>query len=330
MELRSRCEELQKVLLSKEESLTRSPSHSQMPTPESQSFAVQTSGDVSFQSKVSEVTLTDFSSRLSESEQNAEESTSAERARERVSTLSHVIAFKKDAPAGGGRLHQLVSGAPFEILSCCMVFCNAITLAFDVQYNGHAVGHTLQFNWQHATTAEQQYPNGKVILEVLSWTFGIFFWIEVILRFCSSVRLFVRDPWSLFDAFVVVVWTICKLGDALPVDSSVLRLARLLRFLRLLKLARLVRAMENMDPLYTIITATRSCMDVLFWTFFAFGVVQLLLSLLLTQYLHSFYFDSADISADHIAVFTYYETFLSLSDSCRTCQQPLLCAGSGA
>eukprot|EP00928_Gymnodinium_smaydae_P003269 TRINITY_DN11177_c0_g1_i1.p1 TRINITY_DN11177_c0_g1~~TRINITY_DN11177_c0_g1_i1.p1 ORF type:complete len:576 (-),score=61.13 TRINITY_DN11177_c0_g1_i1:295-2022(-) len=205
-----------------------------------------------------------------------------------------------------GRIERCVSGVCFEVLSGIMVFLNALTLAFEVQYNGHALGHTLQLSG-HVTTAEEQYPSGKAVLEIFSWAFGVFFWIEVLLRIYVWLRTCVRDAWIWFDAFVIIVWTISNLDYFPFVDATTLRLARLLRLLRLLKLAR---ALQYFDSLFTIITALKGCIDVLFWTFFTLGLVQLLLSLVLTQYLQTFYFPSADTSSDPVVVFSYYGTFL--------------------
>eukprot|EP00928_Gymnodinium_smaydae_P069248 TRINITY_DN5266_c0_g2_i1.p1 TRINITY_DN5266_c0_g2~~TRINITY_DN5266_c0_g2_i1.p1 ORF type:complete len:543 (+),score=68.80 TRINITY_DN5266_c0_g2_i1:50-1678(+) len=219
--------------------------------------------------------------------------------------LSHIATLNKSTREKGGMLQTFVSGNCFELISCSMVICNALILAFEAQYHGHTIGHMLQ-NTHHVTTAEQQYPHGQVVLDVCSWIFGILFAIEVLLRICASVRMCLRDAWAWFDAFIVVVWAISKLDYVLPVDSTVLRLARLLRLLRLVKVAR---ALQHFDSLFIIYTATKACVAVLFWTFVTFGLMQLLLSLVLTQYLHMFYFAPGNTS-DQTLVFTYYGTFL--------------------
>eukprot|EP00928_Gymnodinium_smaydae_P068560 TRINITY_DN5173_c0_g2_i4.p1 TRINITY_DN5173_c0_g2~~TRINITY_DN5173_c0_g2_i4.p1 ORF type:complete len:538 (-),score=67.94 TRINITY_DN5173_c0_g2_i4:262-1875(-) len=220
--------------------------------------------------------------------------------------LSHVASNSTMVPARGSRLLQFVSSQFFEWMSCAMVVCNALVLAFESQYHGHSVGHALHYV-KHATTAEEQYPHGQVTLDILSWFFGCFFALELSLRICASLRMCVNDAWAWFDAFIVIVWLISKIDLFLQVDSTVLRLARLLRLLRLLKLAR---AMKHFDSLYIIITATKDCVFVLFWVFITFGLVQLLLSLVLTQYLQTFYFSMIDASPEQVLVFTYYGTFL--------------------
>eukprot|EP00928_Gymnodinium_smaydae_P073558 TRINITY_DN56744_c0_g1_i2.p1 TRINITY_DN56744_c0_g1~~TRINITY_DN56744_c0_g1_i2.p1 ORF type:complete len:279 (-),score=33.77 TRINITY_DN56744_c0_g1_i2:69-905(-) len=70
------------------------------------------------------------------------------------------------------------------------------------------------------------------------------------------------------------------------------------------------QTLQHFDSLFTIVTAIKACVGILFWTFVTFGLVQLLFSLVLTQYLHTFYFDATDNSSDQVLVFAYYGTFL--------------------
>eukprot|EP00928_Gymnodinium_smaydae_P069247 TRINITY_DN5266_c0_g1_i1.p1 TRINITY_DN5266_c0_g1~~TRINITY_DN5266_c0_g1_i1.p1 ORF type:complete len:571 (+),score=40.59 TRINITY_DN5266_c0_g1_i1:67-1713(+) len=222
------------------------------------------------------------------------------------SGLSHIATFNRAEPERAGILQRFVTGNCFELMSCSMVVCNAFILAFESQYHGHSIGHALQ-HIHHSTTANQQYPYGEVVLDACSWIFGIVFAIEVVLRMFASLRMCLRDAWAWFDAIIVIIWAISKMNFVVPVDSTVFRLTRLLRLLRLLKLAR---ALSHFDSLVVIVTTTSSCAVILFWTFVTFGLVQLFFSLILTQYLHLFYFDSTVTSSDQALVFTYYGTFL--------------------
>eukprot|EP00928_Gymnodinium_smaydae_P069253 TRINITY_DN5266_c1_g2_i1.p1 TRINITY_DN5266_c1_g2~~TRINITY_DN5266_c1_g2_i1.p1 ORF type:complete len:537 (-),score=86.51 TRINITY_DN5266_c1_g2_i1:458-2068(-) len=221
-------------------------------------------------------------------------------------SLNHISANRKPTTVHGSTLQRFVSGHWFELISCTLVVCNALILAFEAQYHGHSIGYALQHS-RHITSADEYYPNAQAALTACSWIFGIVFALEVGLRMCASLRKCVQDAWVWFDALVVIVWAISKVGDVLSVDSTVLRLARLLRLLRLLKLAR---ALKHFDSLCVIITATNSCFVILFWTFVTFGLVQLFLSLLLTQYLQLFYFHLTNDSSDQALVFTYYGTFV--------------------
>eukprot|EP00928_Gymnodinium_smaydae_P096273 TRINITY_DN8467_c1_g1_i1.p1 TRINITY_DN8467_c1_g1~~TRINITY_DN8467_c1_g1_i1.p1 ORF type:complete len:559 (+),score=58.06 TRINITY_DN8467_c1_g1_i1:53-1729(+) len=241
-----------------------------------------------------------------ELEQSTHTSRISSQPNERGTRLTHVAVSSTDRLTNAGMLQMFVSGHFFEVVSCSMVVCNALVLGFEAQYHGQSIGHTLEYR-DHVLTAEDQYPHGEVVLDILSWVFGTFFALEVVLRMCASLRMSLRDAWWWFDAFVVTVWLISTMDYVLPVDSTVLRLARILRLLRLLKLAR---ALQHFDSLYIIVTASKSCLSVLFWTFVTFGLVQLLLSLSLVQYLHLFYFPSPDNSPERVLVFTYYGTFV--------------------
>eukprot|EP00928_Gymnodinium_smaydae_P069249 TRINITY_DN5266_c0_g2_i2.p1 TRINITY_DN5266_c0_g2~~TRINITY_DN5266_c0_g2_i2.p1 ORF type:complete len:561 (+),score=68.16 TRINITY_DN5266_c0_g2_i2:46-1683(+) len=221
-------------------------------------------------------------------------------------SLEHIATFKRSASMGGGMLQKFILGNYFELMSCSLVVCNTFVLAFESQYDGHTIGHALH-HIHHSTTAEQQYPHAQAVLEACSWIFGILFAIEVVLRMFASLRMCLRDAWAWFDAFIVLVWAISQMNTILPVDSTVLRLARLFRLLRLLKLAR---ALSQFDYLVVMVTTTSACAVVLFWTVVTFGLVQLFCSLILTQYLHMFYFNATDTSSDQALVFQYYGTFL--------------------
>eukprot|EP00928_Gymnodinium_smaydae_P054548 TRINITY_DN3829_c0_g1_i4.p1 TRINITY_DN3829_c0_g1~~TRINITY_DN3829_c0_g1_i4.p1 ORF type:complete len:508 (-),score=78.70 TRINITY_DN3829_c0_g1_i4:322-1845(-) len=214
-----------------------------------------------------------------------------------------------DSGSGASRpsfLHRLVYNHWFDAVSGVIVFLNSMVIAFETQYNGHDVGHSLKYSG-HKDQAEEYYPHGMATLEFLSWIFGCVYIIELLLRVCASPRRCAKEMWNWFDFVVVVFWVISRFENALPINSSFLRLARLVRLLRLLRLAR---ALQGMDALFIITTAMQGCASVLFWTFTMLGLFQLLLSLFIAQYLQAFYFDSASHDTDQVLVFQYFGTFM--------------------
>eukprot|EP00928_Gymnodinium_smaydae_P009232 TRINITY_DN13415_c0_g1_i1.p1 TRINITY_DN13415_c0_g1~~TRINITY_DN13415_c0_g1_i1.p1 ORF type:complete len:276 (+),score=47.11 TRINITY_DN13415_c0_g1_i1:68-895(+) len=228
--LRARCEQLQesKISVARKESLediifSRSSQSSQRER-SAERASQMSQREMSEEDAVvltRSIALATAPSKKNQSPTNAKKDESAEDSSKAVSAtpqkrLSHVAESGKAAPTGSF-LQQFVFGHTFELISCGMVFCNALVLAFESQYHGHSIGHTLQYN-NHDVIAELQYPNGEFILNILSWIFGIGFAIEVGLRMGASLRVCVRDAWAWFDAFIVVVWAISKLDYVLPVD----------------------------------------------------------------------------------------------------------------
>eukprot|EP00928_Gymnodinium_smaydae_P050596 TRINITY_DN3414_c0_g1_i4.p1 TRINITY_DN3414_c0_g1~~TRINITY_DN3414_c0_g1_i4.p1 ORF type:complete len:512 (-),score=52.84 TRINITY_DN3414_c0_g1_i4:122-1657(-) len=214
--------------------------------------------------------------------------------------------FQEDGEAGQSTFfRRIVYNKWFELICTVVVIVNAIVIAFETQYVGHGVGHMLGYNG-HPEQAEEYYPNAFLILEILSWIFGVAYVIEFLLRVCAAPIRCALDGWNWFDFVIIVIWFISKVESAFPVNSSFLRVARVARLLRLLKLGR---SLNGIDSLVIITTAMKGCVSVLLWTFVVLGLVQMLCALLVAQYLHAFYFDAAEQNTDRIKVFEYFGTF---------------------
>eukprot|EP00928_Gymnodinium_smaydae_P029482 TRINITY_DN22199_c0_g1_i1.p1 TRINITY_DN22199_c0_g1~~TRINITY_DN22199_c0_g1_i1.p1 ORF type:complete len:614 (+),score=75.08 TRINITY_DN22199_c0_g1_i1:55-1842(+) len=224
----------------------------------------------------------------------------------RNSLLNRIDLNDSSSPEHYYSLAAIVHGKYFEPFFCGLVFVNALFSAFETQYVGHDIGHQLG-QVGHERDAVHQYPHALLVFQLASWIFGLAFVLELILRVACEPRSWFRNPWVWLDFVVVIGWALSKAEEALVMNSTVLRLARLFRLLRLLKLARAIR---GFDSLYIITTAVKGCVYVLFWAFITFGLVQLMLSLFLTQYLHTFFFTGTVDSAAEKEVFSYYGTFI--------------------
>jgi hypothetical protein len=156
------------------------------------------------------------------------------------------------------------------------------------------------------------WPNAQAVFGAINWAFGIFFFMEIILKIVALRAAFARDMWNWMDLCLVILWWTGKLLHSL-VNVQILRLARLVR------LCRLVRLMQDMnssvDSLYLLTTSLRSSMSVLLWSFIMLLVIHLLLALLINQILRAVYFDSGGADGGRafgngqIEVFTYFGTF---------------------
>eukprot|EP00928_Gymnodinium_smaydae_P043711 TRINITY_DN29238_c0_g1_i1.p1 TRINITY_DN29238_c0_g1~~TRINITY_DN29238_c0_g1_i1.p1 ORF type:complete len:527 (+),score=81.81 TRINITY_DN29238_c0_g1_i1:48-1583(+) len=203
-------------------------------------------------------------------------------------------------------LRRFVSSTTFEVLFCALVLLNSLVIAFESQYDGQDIGYRLGYTGHHLRAAEQ-YPHAEIVLNTLAWIFGILFILEILLRLYASMGTCIKDGWVWLDVAILVVWVVSKVLDAVSYNSTVLRLGRLFRLLHILKLAR---SSKGFDALFIIATAMRGCMPILWWTFVMLGLVQLVLSLALSQYLHNYYFTLPLEGTDQILVFQYYGTFV--------------------
>merc|ERR1712176_122753 len=75
---------------------------------------------------------------------------------------------------------------------------------------------------------------------------------------------------------------------------------------------RLVRKLQGFDSLFLMSTAISGSMSVFLWSLVLLSMVQMMLALFLSQYLHEYFFTGSimmDPSAQQVAVFQYFGTF---------------------
>eukprot|EP00928_Gymnodinium_smaydae_P032194 TRINITY_DN23381_c0_g1_i1.p1 TRINITY_DN23381_c0_g1~~TRINITY_DN23381_c0_g1_i1.p1 ORF type:complete len:537 (-),score=51.34 TRINITY_DN23381_c0_g1_i1:116-1726(-) len=203
-------------------------------------------------------------------------------------------------------LYRLVGSEHFDGLFALLILANALMMAFEVQYSGYEIGYLLEYKW-HSRGVEERYAGMDVVLSVLSWVFGVGFILETLLKAIVWRRMFLRDPWNWFDSIVNCIFIFSKIKhDILPLNSTFLRIARLARLLRLL---RLVRKIQGLDALFVITTAMQNCVSTLFWAVVFLGLVNLMISLFVSEFLQEYYFLSTVPAEDQKAVFEYFGTF---------------------
>eukprot|EP00928_Gymnodinium_smaydae_P070245 TRINITY_DN5412_c0_g3_i1.p1 TRINITY_DN5412_c0_g3~~TRINITY_DN5412_c0_g3_i1.p1 ORF type:complete len:549 (-),score=53.09 TRINITY_DN5412_c0_g3_i1:226-1872(-) len=204
-------------------------------------------------------------------------------------------------------LRNIVLLPCFEISFGVLIIVNSMFMALEVQLAGYEIGYDLKVRW-HERSASEQFGSLITLLEISSWVFGILFAIECFMKIAASCRMFSRDIWNWFDLVVVLLWIFSRLRtNILPMNPTFLRIARLARLLRLL---RIVRRIQGFDALYVMTTAMRNCVSTLFWTFVFLFLVEMMIALFMSQFLHEFYFKDATPIEDQEIIFTYFGTFL--------------------
>eukprot|EP00421_Protoceratium_reticulatum_P011283 CAMPEP_0168398948 /NCGR_PEP_ID=MMETSP0228-20121227/21841_1 /TAXON_ID=133427 /ORGANISM="Protoceratium reticulatum, Strain CCCM 535 (=CCMP 1889)" /LENGTH=485 /DNA_ID=CAMNT_0008412465 /DNA_START=45 /DNA_END=1502 /DNA_ORIENTATION=+ len=199
-------------------------------------------------------------------------------------------------------IRKIVMHPFYEAFFCCLIGANALVMALEAQHSGINVGRQLQND-----STEVAWPGAKDAFHLMDWIFGLAFCFEVVVKILVLRCHFFRELWNLIDLVIVVIWTIGEvIGNLGSLDPQLLRLARLARLLRML---RLVRRIQGFDALYLMTTAIRGSISILVWTSAMLLVIQMLLALLLNQFLIEFYFKDPHPEEELKEVWEYCGTF---------------------
>eukprot|EP00928_Gymnodinium_smaydae_P024163 TRINITY_DN19642_c0_g1_i1.p1 TRINITY_DN19642_c0_g1~~TRINITY_DN19642_c0_g1_i1.p1 ORF type:complete len:560 (-),score=111.03 TRINITY_DN19642_c0_g1_i1:240-1877(-) len=237
-------------------------------------------------------------------EEKLEDANSVPQAAKTTKGLKH-IRHEETKFEDSNMLQRIVHHHSFDVFFAVVILLNSFVMAFEAQYHGYTIGQALSYA-HHVKMVDDYYPYADVIIEVFSWVFGLLFTIEICMKIAALRLSTFRDPWSWLDSIIVLLWIVSKLGEGiLPVNSTILRVTRLARLLRLFKLAKKI---QGFDSLFTMTVAMQNCASVLFWTFVMLGLVQLMIALFLSQFLHSFYFLTT-MDTNQVLVFEYFGTF---------------------
>lgn len=209
----------------------------------------------------------------------------------------------------GHRLAHFVLSSTFEATFVFLICLNAIVMAFEVQYKGIDVEASLNYRGA-SLNADTTWPGAHEAFEVLDWTFGILFTLELCLKAVVLKSKFCADAWNLIDTVVVIAWIVGRAFQGmLPVNSRVLRMIRLARLVRTL---RLVRRISTFDSLYLMIASIRGSVTMLFWTIMLLFLTHMFLALVLSQILAETYFNSSpspQTMDEMIEIYKYFGTF---------------------
>merc|ERR1711879_1114776 len=132
---------------------------------------------------------------------------------------------------------------------------------------------------------------GKMFFQVMEWTFGSLFCVEITIKIVAEPEEFWFGIYSWIDLMCVIFFL---LGDIavqfLPINAQTIRLLRLTRLGRLIRLAR---TLEGTDALYIMATAIGGSVKILLWALALLFIVQMTIALFMSQVLHAFYFEEA-------------------------------------
>jgi len=223
-----------------------------------------------------------------------------------VTTLYDLQPGEFDLDTRWGRYCSFVESATFEMVFALLIFINALVIALEVQYDGLESCYMLQIPGCSVPMAER-WPGVKKTLQILDWTFGVIFTLEIIVKVTVQQRRYFLITWNILDLIVMSLWYVGHSESTnLSVDPLVLRLARLGRIMRSLKL---VKAISAFDSLYLIVGSIKASISVLYWSTLMLFTIGLLIGLVLNQLVQGYIRDPSLNKTDRILVFKYFGTF---------------------
>lgn len=247
--------------------------------------------------------------------QEAEVSTGTKRFLSKRSTLGFGTKEEEQSSSWIDFFRVIVHHASFEAMMACMILGNALVMCLEVQKAGLQVGCDMQFKDWCEDGSREQWPGADFAFQICDWVFGVIFILEATAKIIVESYRYFCDAWNCFDFLCVLAFCVDKLATALPgsLDSGKLRL---LRLMRLMRLVRLLRTLEALDALYIMTTAIKGMRLIVFWAMCLLGVALTMCTLILTNVLHSTYFDDESIrnaSTDQLVereeMFEYFGSF---------------------
>lgn len=132
---------------------------------------------------------------------------------------------------------------------------------------------------------ETDYGSDAWYFQVFQWFFLIVFCSELLMRILQLKWQWPKDPWNLFDGFLVVIMFtdmvvmpyIGGIGQGGGMFASLLRLLRLSRVLRIIRLFRMFSSLSM------ILSAFGKAFNVVLWVGFLAVVIDYILAILLVQ-----------------------------------------------
>eukprot|EP00929_Paragymnodinium_shiwhaense_P110684 TRINITY_DN7787_c0_g2_i1.p1 TRINITY_DN7787_c0_g2~~TRINITY_DN7787_c0_g2_i1.p1 ORF type:complete len:677 (-),score=117.39 TRINITY_DN7787_c0_g2_i1:416-2329(-) len=159
---------------------------------------------------------------------------------------------------------SIITHPLFELAFAIMIFCNALCMAVEQQYEGIDCGYKLQLGG-FQRSAEDTWQNAESWFLVFETFFGCIFTMEVTVKLCVFGREFWSSPWNDYDLVIVACWLIQNLDmiSSVGLPPLVLRLARLGRLLRLLRFAK---TFQVFDVLRLLVRSMEACLTALMWS----------------------------------------------------------------
>eukprot|EP00811_Abedinium_folium_P028874 NODE_4505_length_1883_cov_5.449317.p1 GENE.NODE_4505_length_1883_cov_5.449317~~NODE_4505_length_1883_cov_5.449317.p1 ORF type:complete len:571 (-),score=140.50 NODE_4505_length_1883_cov_5.449317:169-1764(-) len=218
---------------------------------------------------------------------------------DRVPLVSHIAASLK----------SFTASPKFEMSCALMIVGNAITMAFEMQYQSFDLAHELAYT-SDARPSHSTWPVAKAAIDTCGIAFGVIFAAEVLFKSVVLRSDFLNSWWNMFDAALVTLYIIDSLIYTLVGMNPTL--FRVLRLLRLVRLSRMVKTLQALDSLQVLIGSITACSSVLLWSGvvlgFIFNIMSIFMNAMLTPYMKPD--GEGDLSlATRQLLFTYFGSY---------------------
>jgi hypothetical protein len=210
-----------------------------------------------------------------------------------------------DSASCNSRLVHLVHHPAFETTFAFLIIINSFTIAIEAQYQGVKLAHILRYPGSAEVSAT--WDAVKHVIDVLEFSFGVLFTLEVILKLTALRLAFFKSYWNLFDTLIVSGWILGEIARvSLVVNPMILRLCRLARIARLV---RLLKSFQSCDSLHVLVNSIQASFQVLVWSTTLLAAMITLVGLI-TQHLSAPFLEDENtpMHQRHV-VFEYYGSF---------------------
>jgi len=170
-----------------------------------------------------------------------------------------------------------------------VIVLNGIVACLNAQYLGFDNGYSISY--KDIYPAADFWPGADRWFEVLEWTFGMIFAIELAGKLFVLGGQFPKDWWNWFDALIVSMFIFDAVSDG-SFNPTFLRMAR---FGRMLRLLRLLRSASVFESLQFVVRAIGGCCPVLFSSLLIILIVLSIISVGMFHVITPFQDGSQDI-----------------------------------
>eukprot|EP00746_Dinoflagellata_sp_MGD_P131142 gnl/MRDRNA2_/MRDRNA2_64957_c0_seq1.p1 gnl/MRDRNA2_/MRDRNA2_64957_c0~~gnl/MRDRNA2_/MRDRNA2_64957_c0_seq1.p1 ORF type:complete len:674 (+),score=94.57 gnl/MRDRNA2_/MRDRNA2_64957_c0_seq1:66-2024(+) len=205
------------------------------------------------------------------------------------------------------RLKQLVHSSQFDLLVCCAIFMNSITMALSLEYQGEKTGGDSGL----VSYDESRWPNAEGAFSGFEYFFTIFFLIELIIRLVKEGKRYFDSKMNWMDFFIVCTTVLDVLaGELVGTEFPNLTFMRLLRLSKLTRVLRVVRILSFFDQLRVLLAAIGRAMPALAWSLGLLGILQCVGAIFMTQSLQPWLKDEGNALQDREQIYYFFGTFV--------------------
>eukprot|EP00929_Paragymnodinium_shiwhaense_P025815 TRINITY_DN15528_c0_g2_i1.p1 TRINITY_DN15528_c0_g2~~TRINITY_DN15528_c0_g2_i1.p1 ORF type:complete len:673 (+),score=97.29 TRINITY_DN15528_c0_g2_i1:58-2076(+) len=203
-------------------------------------------------------------------------------------------------------LAGIVNGATFELVFAILIALNAFCMCLEAQYEGFQTAYLINYG-DRPRPAEVVWPYAASVFEVLEFSFGMAFAVEVGLKVCALRKRFIYSAWNWFDSFIIGLFLVNTLSlFNVGLNPTFLRVARLGRLMRLL---RFVKAFQVFDVLWLLVESVNACASVLLWSLVLLFLCMLMCTLFTNYLLAPVMVDPGYTPEEAFKLYEYFGTF---------------------